>query len=174
MVFTNLLVANSSNSYQLAFFICQLFIGGRFRTGHIFFDPNTIDGALISEIDKVCPQSILWLTTDVTREIASLWIADNSTDRILQLIFFDPNRLSRDVTRLKSLFVYYKLFIMQLIGVTEVMDRRFVIKILGPIAHGSPILNYEPGNDSMSLQVYIGSWATATIHRRLSTFQIAH
>lgn len=75
------------NYSELAIFICHLFIDGHFRTGHILFNPKIFDGHLLNEIDMICPQTIPWISTDITENVAFPWNSPSSTDHILQLIF---------------------------------------------------------------------------------------
>lgn len=114
MTVLNPFVPNPSTLNQfhnLALFVCHLFIDGNFRAGHILFDPNVFDSELISEIQVKCPQSGPWLTTDVSQPPSSTWTPNERTDKILQLIFFDPDDFQRKCDDFKEYFVFYRLFI---------------------------------------------------------------
>lgn len=79
-----------SNVHNLAMFICHLFIDGNFRYCHILYDPKVFDNQLTNQIDSICLVQIPWLTSDITQGSLSPWQANERTDPVLQLIFFDP------------------------------------------------------------------------------------
>lgn len=114
MTVPNLLIPNvsgPSHFYNLAFFICQLFVDGQFQTSHIIYDPNVFSSQLITEIQLNCPYSIAWVTTDVNRPPSQLWQPNQNTDRILQLVFFDPDHLPKDINDFKGLYTFYQIFV---------------------------------------------------------------
>lgn len=104
-------ISGSSNFYNLAIFICQLFTDGQFRTGHIIYDPNVFSSELITEIQLNCPYSIPWIMTDVNRPPSQLWQPNQNTDRILQLVFFDPDYLPKDTDDFNQLHTFYRIFV---------------------------------------------------------------
>lgn len=112
MTISTILTTNNSSFQNLAFFICHLFIDGRFRTGHILHDPNTFPVAqFIAEIQSICPHSIPWLLTDVMEPSQLPWTSDKRTDQIVQLIFLDPDHLPTSIGDLKKFFTLYRLFV---------------------------------------------------------------
>lgn len=96
------LAQNISNFNDLALFICHLFVDGHFRTGHILYNQNLFDGHLISEFNSVCPETIPWLMTDVTKTSSVLWDTKDRTDNILQLIFFEPGNSLKEIDKYKN------------------------------------------------------------------------
>lgn len=103
---------STASSFQtLALFICQLFVDGRFRSGQYVYDPKVIDDHLPTQIDSICPDHIPWHKTDITQPFLLPWNRTKQTDHILQLIFFDPNRLAEEIERFKAHFSVYRIFV---------------------------------------------------------------
>lgn len=102
---------SSGSFYNLAVFICHLFSDGRFQSGNILYDPTIFDTTLISEIQLKCPQSISWQITDITRPFPQLWQPNQDTDRILQLVFFNPAKIPRDVDDITEIYTFYRVFV---------------------------------------------------------------
>lgn len=110
MTLSNLLALNISNFHNLALFICQLFIDGQFRTGHILHDPNVFQvDQFITEIQSNCSSSVLWLSTDVNEPFQLPWKSEERTDHIIQLVFFDPENVLKKIEDFKQLFTFYRL-----------------------------------------------------------------
>lgn len=109
MILSSLLTPNVSNFYNLALFVCHLFVDGHFRTSHILYDPNVFHVTqLIDDIQSNCPRTIPWLATDITKELIQPWESDEETDHILQLNIV---RLPTKVSDFQSLFTFYRIFI---------------------------------------------------------------
>lgn len=104
-------VPSATNFQTLALFICKLFIGGRFRNGHTLFDPNVFDDHLTTELDSICTNKISWHSTDVTQPSLLPWNVADHTEHILQLIFFDPKHLAKEIDLFKEYFSFYRIFL---------------------------------------------------------------
>lgn len=114
MMATSLSTVNLSNFslfYNLAHFICHLFIDGHFRFGHILYDPKVFENQLLTEIDTVCPVQIPWQTNDITQPFSSARDINERTDHILQLIFFDPKYLAAEIDSSKDFITFYRIFV---------------------------------------------------------------
>lgn len=83
---------------------------GNFRNGHILYDPDIFDGHLVTEIESICPRPFPWQTTDITRP-SEPRNPNESTDRILQLIFFNPETLAEEIVHSEEYFTYYRMFV---------------------------------------------------------------
>lgn len=87
---------------------------GNFHTGHILYDPNAFNSDLlfsVTEIQLICPNSIPWLTTDVTQLPIHSWESNERIDKILQLIFFDLDQVQTISNDFKDILVFYRLFV---------------------------------------------------------------
>lgn len=150
MVALNLLtssVSNISNLQNLALFICHLFIDGHIRIGHIIQDPNVFDGQLNSKMNSVCPIQIPCLTTDITQSFSLPWSANDRTDHILQLIFFDPNNLANQIDQLKNTYTFYRVLIFFINADQNELKNR-----IRSIVHlNSVVLEYNLKADSVSV-----------------------
>lgn len=170
----NLLPLNKSIVHNLALFICHLFIDGGFRNGHILYDPSVFDGHLITEIGLMCSVEIPWLTTDITQPSSSPWSSTERTDHILQLIFFDPNRLSEQIDHFKEYFTFYRIFVLQ--STTELIEteqrtRTSTIGERNSIFNSSSlIVDYNPKIDSVNVH-WITENGEAVGHLNCSTNQ---
>lgn len=124
------------NFYNLALFICNLFIDGEFRTNCLLYDTNVFDDNLMSQITTVCPNQIPWLINDI-----------NSYRRIYdetayQLILFDPKKLTMQMEQCERYFPYYRIFMFFSIDEIEMEVQYSIIK------------NYSPGYSSSTLILY--------------------
>lgn len=104
-------ITSVSNFRNLALFVCHLVIGGQFRTGHILFDPHIFDTEFGTEIRSKCPNSIVWLMTDVTKPFSPPWQPNENTDRVLQLILMDQEHFPTDFEKLTEMFTLYRIFV---------------------------------------------------------------
>lgn len=104
-------VPSATNFQTLALFICKLFIGGRFRNLHTLFDPNVFDDHLTTDLDSICTNQISWHSTDVTQPSLLPWNVADHTEHILQLIFFDPKHLAKEIDLFKEYFSFYRIFL---------------------------------------------------------------
>lgn len=174
MIVVSLLAPNIYNYYNLALFICHLFIDGQFRTGHILYDPIQLDDRLIAEVDRICPHSIPWVTTEVNRDFSLPWNSNNQTDHILQLIFIDPNHLPENIDDLKYLFAYYNLYIIQ--STNEINPKNpsaTILKLSAHIDYRSPH-QYWILFQQMIPSAYTGSWVVLTSKRRRLNWPITN
>lgn len=142
-------VPNISNFHNLALFICQLLIDGRFRSGHILNDPNVFDGRLITEIESICPRQFPWQISDISQPFIPSWESHQLTDNILQLIFCDPKFMSVKIYQFKGYFIHYQIFIFSSIDETDTKGPISVIKKLNPIilrSLSTLVLHYNTEN----------------------------
>lgn len=168
----SLLPLKKSVFHNLALFICHLFIDGGFRNGHILYDPSVFDGHLITEIGSNCSAEIPWLMTDITQPSSQPWTSIERTDHILQLIFFDPNRLAEDIVQFKEYLTFYRIFVFHSTSdQIELKKRTSIIKERNPIFNSSSLI---VENDSKTDTVNV-HWITedheAVRHRICSTNQ---
>lgn len=123
MTLTNLLALNTPTFptyYNLTIFICRLFIDGNFHTAHIIHNHNSFDGQVVFDIQSTCSEPIPWVITDVNQSFELPWTSNEPNDRILQLIFFDPDDLPKTIRDLMNVFVYYRLFVLSATDETQV------------------------------------------------------
>lgn len=157
MTLSNLLYPNISNApsfHNLALFICHLFLDGKFRTGHILHDPGIFDNQLILDIQSNCPHLIPWQKTDIIQPFSTLWPSNQSTDNILQLIFFDPEHLPKNIVRLsKKLFVFYRLFVLLLCDDTKVQHQISAMSKVKVISNSNSLIIYQSAKNG-SVCVY--------------------
>lgn len=113
-------ILRSRNFYNLALFICHLFIDGEFQSGHVVYDPKIFPDQLIAEIQSNCPRFIPWQLTDVTKTHATLCQPNQNTDHILQLVFLDPKHSSQEID--KELFVFHRIFITSTENENKIID----------------------------------------------------
>lgn len=123
-------VPNILNFYNLAVFICQLLIDGRFRSGHILYDRNVFDSRLITEIESICPRQFPWQISDISQPFIPPWESHKLTDNILQLIFCDPKFMSEEIDQFEGYFIHYQIFIFSSIDETDTEGPISVIKKL--------------------------------------------
>lgn len=60
-------IPNTTPFHSLALFICHLFIDGKFRSGHVLYEPNALDDRIFTEIKSICPEPMPWQTIDITQ-----------------------------------------------------------------------------------------------------------
>lgn len=97
--------------YNLAVFICHLFADGNFRTGQILYDPNMFNGHLISAIDSYCPHRIPWTFIDITQTPSELRTSPTNPVHILQLIFPNPDHLTKSIDNFKDDLLIHPVFV---------------------------------------------------------------
>lgn len=102
-------VSSSANFLNLAIFICQLFIDGKFRSGNILYEPVAFDDRFLSELESICPYSIPWQLIDVTKPFQSS--KDDPFSTALQLNFFDLKRLVENEFRYFTPVAHYQICI---------------------------------------------------------------
>lgn len=78
---------SSMNSVNLATFICHLVIGGQFHGIQVLYHPVSSDGALLSEIQKICPNKFYSSTIDITQPWNVQWEFGIISNNFIQLIF---------------------------------------------------------------------------------------
>lgn len=147
MTVSNLLVPNIFNSFNLALFVCHLFIDGNFKTGYIVHDSNRFDFGFISEIESVCAVSIPWLTVDITEPATPIEHQSERNDYILQLIFLDPKHLPKQINDSKKHFTYYRIFVFSSTDETEMKNIISVIQKLGSVLDSSTLALYCTPNN---------------------------
>lgn len=72
--------------YNLALFICHLFINAHFHRGHILCDPEVFYVYFLAKIDSIRPVRIPWQTTDISRSFLQPLHKKPQNDYTLQLI----------------------------------------------------------------------------------------
>lgn len=149
MISSNILAPNNLHFYNLAIFVCHLFIDGQFQTGHIIYDPNAIQVTqLITEIQANCSRSIPWLSTDVTKgPRQSPWKPYENTDHVLQLILFDPEKLS-EISKFEKILTFYRLFIF--LSTVNNDELKINEKFASSSSRDSVVLYYNPETGSIN------------------------
>lgn len=145
---SNLLFSNMSSFYNLAFFICHLFIDGHFKTCHILRDPNILVGGFIAEINSACAIDIPWLSTDIAQTL----LPDQSerNDHILQLIFFDSKYLAKEIHDSRKYFTYYRIFVFSSTEEMRINDHISIVQNVSSVFDSSTlVLHHTPRNDSI-------------------------
>lgn len=109
---TNISNRNSSNFYNLAIFICNLFIDGNFQVVHLILDP-TENGVHPTFIDNHPDCMIPLAATELNR--MSFWDSSPDytlrNDHILQLIIIDTDRLDEKMNILDDYQAYHRIYI---------------------------------------------------------------
>lgn len=146
-----------ANLYNLAFFICRLFIDGRFRDGHILYNSNMFDDSLFSKINSICSVPIPWKFTDFSQSLVLSPPATCRTDYTMQLIFFDPNMLAKQIEQFKEYFTFYRIFVFPLISQNDIQKHIFMLKSLEPIDQSNILtLHYDSQTGSMDVHRIFG------------------
>lgn len=114
MALTNLLPSNNPSFYNLALFICHLFIDANFRNAHIIYESNAFDHQILKELDTNCPVTIPLYTTDISHPYELPWNPSKKTDNTLQIIFLESNQSLINMTILRESFVFYRVFVFPL------------------------------------------------------------
>ena len=140
---------NSSNYYNLAIFICHLFIDGNFRTGHILHYPDTFEEKIIIEVDSICPYPIPWVITDATQTASVSWTPNDRTDHILQLVFLKPNHSADNINDFKDYFTFYHLFVFESSNETDLRTQLDAIKNKETDNFGSMVIHRNGHNGSI-------------------------
>lgn len=137
--------------HHLALFICHLFIDGNFRTAHFLYKPNTFEFDWLLKIDRVCPEPIPLYLTDITLPWDWPWNADDNKDNVLQLCFFDPSQLSKDINELQSKGdAYYRVFAFDSVAMADKTKGALALKALRQLPHSNDlIVHYKPKNVSV-------------------------
>lgn len=107
------------NFHYLALFICHLFGDGHFRTVHIIFKPNTFNYTILEHIESICPHSIPFYLTDITRSWDWPWNQNDNPNNVLQLMFLDPKTFTTDTRQLNKFFALYRIFAFSATDVIE-------------------------------------------------------
>lgn len=149
MTLSSHLAPNIPNYYNLALFICQLFIDGNFRTAHILHNPGTFDDQLIIETASICSHPIPWLTTDITQPASLAWTPNDRTDHILQLIFLDSDRLPETSNHYKGYLTVYHLFVFQSSDEMHLRAQLTAMKNIETVNFGSMVLHQNLADDSI-------------------------
>lgn len=138
--------------HNLAFFLCHLLLDGKFRTTHIAHNPRAFHIDFIARIETVCEEPIPWLITDIMQAFTLPWGNEERTDSILQLIFFDPNRLTNDIDQFQKYLTYYRVFIF---SASDEFDTKRIFSLVQEFSPCSSsrtlILHYNTTNGSISL-----------------------
>lgn len=100
---------NIPNVANFALLICNLFVGGGFRSGNILYDSKVFDGLLVTNINSICSVEIPWQLNDINDIIKPRHVSER-TDHILQVIFFDPNELATNIHQFNEMFAFYRIF----------------------------------------------------------------
>lgn len=154
MQFPISLAPNVSNFYNLAFFVCRLLTDGRFRTGHILYDPNAFHVTqLITDIQSNCSHSVPWLSTDITADLSPLpWKPDEKTDRILQLIFIDLDKIPTNIDDFQRFFIFYSLFVVSSIEELDT-DEKFTMTLKYIKNNNNLVLHFNPETKSINVHL---------------------
>lgn len=108
---SNFHIPHEPNFHSLALFICHLFIDGNFRSTHILYESNAFDFELLNHIDSVCPDPVPFYMTDIAQPSTMPWNSGVLTDRILQLIFFEPSTNFRQIiNKFNEYLTFYRIF----------------------------------------------------------------
>lgn len=145
MTVSNLLLPNFSNFNRfrnLALFVCHLFVDGNFRVGNILYDPKAVNSEIISEIHSFCPLTDPWLMIDATQLPIDSWKPDERADKILQLIFFDPDQVQVNHDGLKDILVLYRLFVFPSIDEAK-KDHQMMVKITSRFGSNSLVVHFS-------------------------------
>lgn len=145
-----MIISSVSNFRYLVLFICHLFGDGKFHTAHILFKPNTFDYELLTHIDSICPHPIPLYLTDITKPWDWPWNQSDNPNNVLQIIFFDPKKFTKDKKHLKKGFALYRVFAFHSTDVTDMKTRTSIAKGLRQFSDSNKlILNYDTKNVSV-------------------------
>ena len=110
-VASNFHVPTESNLYNLALFVCHLFIDAKFRSTHILYEQNAFDYELLTKIETICPEPMPSYATDISEPFSMPWKPGERTDNFLQMIFFNPVNLRKNMKNYKDHFAFYRVFV---------------------------------------------------------------
>lgn len=141
--------------HYLASFICHLFADGNFRTVHIAFKPNIFNYTLLEHIDSVCPHSIPFYLTDITRPWVWPWnVKNDNPNNVLQLIFLDPKTFKKDTRQIEELFALYRIFVFSATDVAETKTQASIAKRLHKLSESNNlILTFDAKNVSIYIDL---------------------
>lgn len=148
-------ISNVWNYQKLALFLCQMFIDGQFRSGHIIYHSNVFNDQFTTQIDSVCPHFIPWIITDIDQlSLHPFKKLVDTDDNILQVIFLDPQNLDEDMQYCIDLdyFKYYRIFVFQSTNEIEIEKQFLITKMYNPGYESSPLIMYY---DSLSDELFI-------------------
>lgn len=111
------------------------------------------NGRLIGETRAICPNQVSWLTTDVTRLSSIPWQPNDRTDHILQLIFFDPKHLAREIHDFKEYFTFYRIFVFYSNNEEDMEDQISVMRNLFHIFIYDALILHELATQNNSVFV---------------------
>lgn len=118
------------NFHYLALFVCHLFGDGNFRTVHIVFQPNTFNYTLLEHIDTICPHLVPFYLTDITQTWDFPWNENDNPNNVLQLMFLDAKKFTKDTRELKYFFALYRIFAFLGTDVVETKTRTSIARRL--------------------------------------------
>lgn len=128
MTLSNILAPDITNFHTLALFVCQLFIDGNFRTGHLVYDSQISDDRLITETNLICSHQIPWITTDINIPTqSSHWTIEDNSDYSLQVIVLDLAKSTQFLNEPKNQFSFYRIFVFTS---TDEMDMKQTVSAL--------------------------------------------
>lgn len=96
-----------SNFLNLSLLICDLFVGGNFRTAHILYHPEVFDDRILNDIDSACPFQMPRTTIDISAPESAFSNQNQRTDRILQIIFLPPLQLGENMGHNNRIKLYW-------------------------------------------------------------------
>lgn len=132
MAISNLVASSIPNvlSFRnLALLICHLFMDGQFWSGHLLYDPSIFNDHLTVEIRLICPHPIPWKMTNAMLDLTSPWDGrSDTTDNVLQLIFFDPKNLTVQMESHSIYFTFYRIFVLPQTDDIETEEQFSIIK----------------------------------------------
>lgn len=108
-----------SNFLNLSLLICDLFVGGNFRTAHILYHPEVFDDRILNDIDSACPFQMPRTTIDISAPESAFSNQNQQTDRILQIIFLPPLQLAESMGHIKELLTFYRVYVFSSSNITE-------------------------------------------------------
>lgn len=156
MTAVNLLASNissASNFYQLALFICQLFLDGKFQTVQFMYDPKVFDDRLIAEVEVNCDHVVPWQTIDITQPSSLHWNQNDRTDYILQLIFFDPEHLIKEIQQFRGYLTFYRIFVLPSFDAMEPKEQHSTMRTYYLDLSSSTLILYYDAADDHSISV---------------------
>lgn len=149
-----MILPSVSDFYNLALFICHLFIDGQFRNGHILYDPTVFDSRFITDMESICPHQIPWRTTNIYQPSSFPWDPNQRSDHILQLIFFEPRFVSFNIDQFRVYFSYYRIFAFSSTNGIETRKLAAILKNINPfLIHSSSnlVVHYNTQNGEIDV-----------------------